>query len=148
MLVVSAEPKIGRKADRVAGDVARKLGDDEKLDMWEWWEGVTLCVCMMIANLVVISVILGYQVAIYDILRWKASVTEREWDVNGAVLGGGSGTVSLPMVRQGAEIVADRLGDGRNRKEDSEVMVVGNRIQNENVSRQLEEDDSSGNFSE
>ena len=103
---------------------------------------------MMIANLVVISVILGYQVAIYDILRWKASVTEREWDVNGAVLGGGSGTVSLPMVRQGAEIVADRLGDGRNRKEDSEVMVVGNRIQNENISRQLEEDDSSGNFSE
>ena len=52
------------------------------------------------------------------------------------------------MVRQGAEIVADRLGDGRNRKEDSEVMVVGNRIQNENVSRQLEEDDASGNFSE
>ena len=133
----------GREEDEVPVE-----GDDEKLDMWEWWEGVTLCVCMMIANLVVISVILGYQVAIYDILRWKASVTEREWDVNGAVLGGGSGTVSLPMVRQGAEIVADRLGDGRNRKEDSEVMVVGNRIQNENISRQLEEDDSSGNFSE
>ena len=137
----------GREEDEVpVKGVDKKLDTD--VDMWEWWEGVTLCVCMMIANLVVISVILGYQVAIYDILRWKASVTEREWDVNGAVLGGGSGTVSLPMVRQGAEIVADRLGDGRNRKEDSEVMVVGNRIQNENISRQLEEDDSSGNFSE
>ena len=86
-------------------------------------------------------------------LWWKASVSEmltddvnREWDVNGAVLGGGSSTVSLPMVRQGAEIVADRLGSGRSMKEDSEEMVVGNRIQNDSM--QLEEDDSSGNFSE
>ena len=86
-------------------------------------------------------------------LWWKASVSEmltddvnRERDVNGAVLGGGSGTVSLPMVRQGAHVVTDGLGSGRMVKEDSEVMVVGNRIQNE--PRQLEEDDSSGNFSE